>query len=56
MRWIVIAKKAFGRTGHLSTRAIFGGASFSFVSQKDADRTLDLQEVCGHIDQFEFLT
>ena len=30
----------FGRTGHMSTRAIFGAASLSHVTQEEADRTL----------------
>jgi aryl-alcohol dehydrogenase-like predicted oxidoreductase len=32
----------FGRTGHISTRIIFGGASLARVSQDDADRTFDV--------------
>jgi aryl-alcohol dehydrogenase-like predicted oxidoreductase len=32
----------FGRTGHQSTRVIFGGASLARVSQRVADETLDL--------------
>jgi aryl-alcohol dehydrogenase-like predicted oxidoreductase len=42
----------FGRTGHQSTRIIFGAASLSRVSQADADRTLDLllQHGINHID------
>jgi aryl-alcohol dehydrogenase-like predicted oxidoreductase len=35
-----IERKQFGRTGHESTRVIFGGASLGTVSQEDADRTL----------------
>ena len=38
----MIPKRAFGRTGHLSTRTIFGAAAFGGLSQEDADRTLDL--------------
>jgi aryl-alcohol dehydrogenase-like predicted oxidoreductase len=38
----VIAKAPFGRTGHESTRTIFGAASLSDVSDADAERTLDL--------------
>ncbi len=32
----------FGRTGHESTRAVFGAASLGAVSQKQADKTLEL--------------
>jgi aryl-alcohol dehydrogenase-like predicted oxidoreductase len=47
-----IEKRPFGRTGHLSTRALFGAAAFSSVTQADADRTLDvlLQYGVNHID------
>lgn len=42
----------FGRTGHNSTRTIFGAAAFWDVSQKQADATLDilLQYGVNHID------
>ncbi|NOZ48651.1 MAG: aldo/keto reductase [Chloroflexi bacterium] len=42
----------FGRTGHLSTRTIFGAAAFWAVSQKVANATLDLLLRYGvnHID------
>src|SRR5438094_948862 len=42
----------FGRTGHMSTRVIFGAAALSRVSQDDADRTLDvlLEYGINHID------
>jgi aryl-alcohol dehydrogenase-like predicted oxidoreductase len=48
----MIEKRLFGRTGHLSTRAIFGGAALSNVSQDDADRTMALLLDFGvnHID------
>lgn len=48
----MIDKLAFGRTGHMSTRVIFGAASFSNVTQEEADRTLDLLLKYGinHID------
>jgi aryl-alcohol dehydrogenase-like predicted oxidoreductase len=42
----VIARSAFGRTGHESTRTIFGAAALGSVSQADADATLDL--LLGH--------
>lgn len=48
----MIPKIEFGRTGHLSTRTLFGAAALSQVSQDDADRTLDLLLEFGvnHID------
>ncbi len=47
-----IATQPFGRTGHLSTRAIFGAASLSHVTQAEADQTLELlfQYGINHID------
>jgi aryl-alcohol dehydrogenase-like predicted oxidoreductase len=48
----MIPKQTFGRTGHQSTRIIFGAAAFSEVSQEDADRTMELVFEAGvnHID------
>jgi aryl-alcohol dehydrogenase-like predicted oxidoreductase len=48
----MIAKQFFGRTGHESTRAIFGGAALSAVTQEEADRVLDvlLRYGVNHID------
>jgi aryl-alcohol dehydrogenase-like predicted oxidoreductase len=42
----------FGRTGHQSTRILFGAAALSSVSQDVADRTLDLllEHGINHID------
>ena len=42
----------FGRTGHDSTRAIFGAAAFSDVTQDDADGAMELllQSGVNHID------
>jgi aryl-alcohol dehydrogenase-like predicted oxidoreductase len=42
----------FGRSGHRSSRAIFGAAALSSVSQKEADETLDvlLRYGVNHID------
>ncbi len=42
----------FGRSGHVSTRTLFGAASLGAVSQADADRTLEvlLQYGVNHID------
>lgn len=37
-----IPPQPFGRTGHQSSRVIFGGAALSRVSQEVADRTLEL--------------
>lgn len=48
----MISKARFGRTGHLSSRAVFGAAALSQVSQGEADRTLELLLARGvnHID------
>lgn len=45
-------KRRFGRTGHLSTVAIFGGAAFSQVPQAEADAALEQVMAAGvnHID------
>jgi aryl-alcohol dehydrogenase-like predicted oxidoreductase len=42
----------FGRTGHMSTRVLFGAAALSSVTQEVADRTLDvlLENGINHID------
>lgn len=49
---MAISREEFGRTGHQSTRTIFGAASLSRVSQDIADRTLDvlLRHGVNHID------
>jgi len=48
----MIPKKNFGRTGHLSTRILFGAAALGTVTQKEADQTLELLLEYGinHID------
>jgi aryl-alcohol dehydrogenase-like predicted oxidoreductase len=48
----MIPKLAFGRTGHLSTRTLFGAAAFSQVSQAEADQTMEVLFKYGvnHID------
>lgn len=48
----MITKQLFGRTGHLSSRAIFGGFALSEASQKEADPVLDILLKYGvnHID------
>lgn len=48
----MIAKQVFGRTGHLSTRALFGAAALGGVTQAEADRTMELLFGYGinHID------
>ena len=48
----MIATETFGRTGHQSTRVIFGAAAFSDVTQAEADRTVELLLRYGvnHID------
>ena len=38
----MIDKKLFGRTGHVSTRTLFGAAALGNVTQMEADRTLEL--------------
>ncbi len=49
---MTIATQPFGRSGHLSTRTIFGAAALSHVTREVADRTLDvlLQYGVNHID------
>src|SRR3954464_7850584 len=49
---MVIAKAEFGRTGHSSTRIIFGAAALGSVTQKVADQTLEvlLRHGVNHID------
>jgi aryl-alcohol dehydrogenase-like predicted oxidoreductase len=49
---MTITRMPFGRTGHLSSRIIFGAASLGQVSQEVADRTLDLllEHDINHID------
>jgi aryl-alcohol dehydrogenase-like predicted oxidoreductase len=48
----VIAKTPFGKTGHESTRTIFGAASLGSVTQAVADETLELilERGVNHID------
>ena len=48
----MIATQPFGRTGHVSTRAIFGAAALGSVTQDEADRTLEvlLRYGVNHID------
>jgi len=48
----MLAKKVFGKTGHLSTRVIFGGAALKAVTQEEADLTLEtlLQFGVNHLD------
>ncbi len=49
---MAIAKQLFGRSGHMSTRTLFGAAALSHVTQEEADRTLEvlLQYGVNHID------
>jgi aryl-alcohol dehydrogenase-like predicted oxidoreductase len=49
---MAIPTLAFGRTGHLGTRIIFGAASLARVSQEEANRTLEtlLEYGINHID------
>ena len=48
----MIEKQPFGRTGHMSTRTIFGAAALGGVTQDEADRTLEvlLEYGVNHID------
>jgi aryl-alcohol dehydrogenase-like predicted oxidoreductase len=48
----MLPTKAFGRTGHQSTRVIFGAAAFGAMSQERADATMELLDFHGvnHID------
>ena len=45
-------KRKFGRTGHMSTVAIFGGAAFWEISQADADQVMEtvIEAGINHID------
>ena len=45
-------KRQFGRTGHMSTIAIFGAAAFWDISQADADKVMEMVMSAGinHID------
>jgi len=47
-----IQKAPFGRTGHASTRVLFGAAALSSVTQAEADRAFDVVVEAGlnHID------
>jgi aryl-alcohol dehydrogenase-like predicted oxidoreductase len=48
----MISKEPFGRTGHESSRAVFGAASLGKVTQAEADKTLALllEYNVNHID------
>jgi predicted aldo/keto reductase-like oxidoreductase len=48
----MIPTQPFGRTGHDSTRVIFGAAALSAVTQEEADQTMELIVASGvnHID------
>ena len=45
-------KKAFGNTGHMSSRIIYGAAGLGRASEKDTDRTIEvlLENEINHID------
>ena len=49
---MTIPTQPFGRTGHMSTRTIFGGVALGKVTQDEADQTLELLLKYGinHID------
>ncbi len=48
----MIERRAFGRTGHLSSVTLFGGAALAQATQAEADRTLELllRHGVNHID------
>ena len=48
----MISKHLFGRTGHESTKMVFGGAALSRVTQDEADETLEvlLRYGINHLD------
>ena len=48
----MIERRPFGRTGHLSSRIIFGSAGIGAVDQETADRLLPLLDEFGvnHLD------
>lgn len=48
----MIAKQAFGRTGHLSSRVLLGAAAFWEVPQSQADESIELALALGvnHVD------
>src|SRR5512135_1253619 len=48
----MITKLPFGKTGHLSTRTLFGAAAFYQVTQAEADQAMELLFEYGvnHID------
>ncbi|ACZ41997.1 aldo/keto reductase [Thermobaculum terrenum ATCC BAA-798] len=48
----MIGKQTFGRTGHPSSRVIFGAAALSNVTQEEADRTMEtiIEYGVNHID------
>jgi aryl-alcohol dehydrogenase-like predicted oxidoreductase len=48
----MLATQPFGRTGHLSSRVIFGAAALGKVTQAEAERSLDLllEHGVNHID------
>jgi aryl-alcohol dehydrogenase-like predicted oxidoreductase len=52
MEVVMIARDFFGRTRHESTRAVFGAAALSRVTQDEADQTLEvlLRYGINHID------
>ncbi|MGC9398419.1 MAG: aldo/keto reductase [Anaerolineae bacterium] len=48
----MIPKKEFGRTGHMSTRIIFGAVALASISQDEANETIEmlLERGVNHID------
>src|SRR5215470_16845875 len=50
--YLMIEKRPFGRTGHMSSATLFGAAALARASQDEADRTLEtlLRYGVNHID------
>lgn len=46
----LIERIPFGRTGHVSSRIVFGAAALGGMKQDCADRTLVLEHGVNHID------
>src|SRR6266567_779957 len=42
---MTIATQPFGRSGHMSTRTLFGAAALGHVTQEEADRSLERMHI-----------
>ena len=47
----MIPKIPFGKTGHLSTRTIFGAAALMAMKQEKADQVLETADHISHLDE-----